>query len=270
MSVLPTALEPRWKREPRLFFTALQFFTRIPVPAWVGWSPEQLNDSARHFPTVGLLVGAVSAGVMLAAALLWPPGVAVLLAMAASVLLTGAFHEDGWADSCDGFGGAHEPAKVLAIMKDSRVGSYATVGVVLVLCLKFQLLLSLLQSHLDAGRSAGLLLAMVLASHSLSRWAALWVMARLSYVREDALSKSKPIAQGIATGPLCAAAGLACLPLLAVGVWGVLAAAAAWGVAALAVVYLRRRLGGYVGDALGATQQLAELAVLLIWALPWL
>lgn len=260
-------------QELRLFFTALQFFTRIPVPAWVGWSPEQLNRSARHFPSVGLLVGAVAGGVLLAALLCWPPVVAVLLSMAAGVLLTGAFHEDGLADSCDGLGGGHSRDQVLAIMKDSRVGSYASVGLVLALGLKAALLFSLVQAPVPlalpvpglpvAAAAALALLATVMASHSLSRAAALGVMARLDYVREDALSKSKPIAQGIGRWPLLAACAVALLPAGLLGWHGALAALAAFGVSMLAVRYLRRRLGGYVGDALGATQQLAELAVLL-------
>jgi adenosylcobinamide-GDP ribazoletransferase len=243
------------KEELRLFLTALQFFTRIPVPGWVGWSPAQLNASARHFPSVGWLVGVLVGGVLLAALQAWPAPIAVGLSLAASVLLTGAFHEDGFADSCDGFGGGLDRERVLAIMKDSRVGSYATVGVVLVLGLKWQLLVLAVQ------RLGPLtLLAAVIASHALSRLAALGVMARLDYVREDALSKSKPIAQGIARGPLCFASLVALLPGLLLGpaVLPALLGVALVGLAA--VRYLRRRLGGYVGDALGATQQLAELA----------
>jgi len=251
-----------WSRgveELRLFFTALQFFTRVPVPAWVGWSPAQLNRSARHFPTVGLFVGAVSGGVLLAATPLWPAPVAVLLAMAASVLLTGAFHEDGFADSCDGFGGGHGKAQVLAIMKDSRVGSYATVGVVLVLALKFQLLLTLLQRE---GATLTLLAAM-LASHAMSRFAALSVMAQLDYVRDDDSAKSKPIAQGIARGPLAFAFTVALAPCAALGWVAVPAVLGALATSGLAARYFRRRIGGYVGDALGATQQVAELVFLL-------
>lgn len=246
------------KEELRLFFTALQFFTRVPVPMWVGWSPDQLNRSARHFPTVGWLVGGVSAGVLLAALQVWPAAVAVLLAMAAGVMLTGAFHEDGFADSCDGFGGGYTPERVMAIMKDSRVGSYATVGVVLMLALKFQLLLAL------APQGAVVLLGVIIASHTLSRWAALCVMATLPYVRDDDSSKSKPIAQGIARGPMLAATLVAAAPVWWVGgqLWWAPPAVlvTAW----LAGRFFKRRIGGYVGDALGATQQLAEVVVLLV------
>jgi adenosylcobinamide-GDP ribazoletransferase len=254
-----------WRREWRLFLTALQFFTRVPVPAWVGWSPEQLNASARHFPTVGCLVGAFSGLVLIVAGALWPPGVAAGLALAAGVWMTGAFHEDGLADSCDGFGGGWEPARILEIMKDSRVGSYATVGVVLVLGLKWQLLALLLQ---QAPTPSEVLLAMV-AAHALSRWAVLLVMARLDYVREDALSKSRPLAQTRpTTAALVLASAVTALPVLCLGWRGLLIGLAALSVHGLAVRFLRRRLGGYVGDALGATQQLAELAVLLALLAP--
>lgn len=251
------------RRELRLFLTALQFFTRVPVPAWVGWSPAQLNASARYFPLVGWGVGAVVGLVLWGASAYWGAGVAAWLALAAGVLLTGAFHEDGFADSCDGFGGGWQRDQVLQIMKDSRVGSYATVGVVLLMGLKAQLLTQLA----ERGWGLALVLAVVTA-HALSRWAVLLVMARLDYVREDASSKSKPIAQGMAAGPLLVATALALAPALLLE-WRALGAVlGAGGVAAFAVRYLRQRLGGYVGDALGATQQLAEVAVLLALSSP--
>lgn len=269
-------------QELRLFFTALQFFTRVPVPGWVGWSPEQLNASARWFPAVGLLVGAVAGGVYAAASWWWPAAVAVALSMVASVWLTGAFHEDGFADSCDGLGGGTATERVLAIMKDSRVGSYAVVGLVLLLLTKHQALVA----AAPAGPLTWLLLS--LASHAASRWSVLWVMARLDYVREDAQSKSKPIAQGIGPGALAWAGLWALVPLAALAasapapalgthapapVLGTFAPALALivlvgvtcGAGACAVRYLRRRLGGYVGDTLGATQQLTEVALLLAW-----
>ncbi len=245
--------------ELRLFFTALQFFTRVPVPAWVGWSPAQLNASARHFPSVGWVVGAVCGGVLLAALQLWSVPVAVLLSMAAGVMLTGCFHEDGFADSCDGFGGGHTPEQVLAIMKDSRVGSYATVGVVLVLALKYQLLVALV-ARTDGALG---LVAVLVACHATSRLAALGVMAQLSYVRDDASSKSKPIAQGIGAGPLVFAVAVALLPCAWLGVSAVPAVGGILLTSLLAARYFQRRLGGYVGDALGATQQVAELVFLL-------
>lgn len=242
--------------ELRLAFTALQFFTRVPVPAWVGWSPEQQRASARYLPAVGCLVGAVAAGVYALARLGWPPGVAVLLSMGASLWLTGAFHEDGLADCCDGFGGGGtDRTRVLAIMKDSRVGSFGVVGLVLVLGLKFQLLLAV---------PAPLFWAVSIGSHAMSRWSALWVMVRLPYLREDGPAKSRAMAQGLSSGALLWGLVWGLLPLSHWGISGVWAALGAFAVAQAAVYWLRARLGGYVGDTLGAAQQCAEVAMLLI------
>ena len=110
-------------QEVRLFFTALQFFTRVPVPAWVGFQSEWLQQCVRYFPLVGALVG-------LWGHACWPQpacgglAVAVVLSMAATIWLTGGFHEDGWADTCDGLGGAVSRDRALTIMKDSRLGAY--------------------------------------------------------------------------------------------------------------------------------------------------
>jgi hypothetical protein len=118
-------------RELEYFFGAIRFFTRLPVPAWVGHSAEALNRSARYFPAVGLLIGGIGALVFIAAAQFWPQPVAVLLSMAATIYATGAFHEDGLADTVDGLGGGWEKLRILEIMKDSRVGSYGVVAMVL-------------------------------------------------------------------------------------------------------------------------------------------
>ncbi|MEO8296517.1 MAG: adenosylcobinamide-GDP ribazoletransferase [Burkholderiales bacterium] len=251
---------PFFKEELRLFLTALQFFTRVPVPAWTGWSAAQLSQSSRYFPLVGIFVGAVAGGVFEGARLLWPPTIAVLLSMVASVLLTGAFHEDGFADSCDGFGGGVERAQVLAITKDSRVGSYAVVGLVLLLAIKFQALLAFATlGTLPPGR----FVLISVAAHAVSRCSVLWVMARLPYVRDDADSKSKPIAVGIGRAALVFATVVAALAAAGLGWTGMPAFLAAALVASGSVRYLRRRLGGYIGDALGATQQVAEAVFLL-------
>ena len=241
-----------------LFFTALGFFTRIPVPAWVPWSPERLNHAARYFPLVGWVVGGVGAGAFLAFALVLPVSLAVILSMAVTIRLTGAFHEDGWADTCDGLGGGWDKAQVLTIMKDSRIGSYGTVGVVLMLLAKAAALVEL-AAHGHAAAALALL-----AAHPLSRLASTSLIHWLPYVREDESSKSKPLARALRPAELAAATafGLAPLTLLA----PLQAAAALAAVAALTLWAARvflRRLGGYTGDLLGAAQQGTELACYL-------
>lgn len=254
-------------RELRLFFTALGFLTRLPVPAWVGWSPAQQAASARHLPTVGWVVGAVQALVLLAAAWLWPPAVAAWLAVAAGLLLTGVFHEDGLADACDGLGGSTTRERALAIMKDSRIGSYGTAALVVALVLKAQLLATLLGPQgWDAFERAPAVLLTLIGAHAASRWTALLVMQRLPYVREEGDGKSATMLLAPLGRPaLLLATAVALAPLLLLGrlaallLVPMLLALAWW-----ATVWLRRRLGGCTGDTLGAVQQVAKLLCLLV------
>lgn len=249
------------RREAEYFFGALRFFSRLPVPGWVGHSAEALNRSARYLPAVGLLVGGLGAAVYWAAAQLWPGTVAVLLAMAATLYATGAFHEDGLSDAADGLGGGWDKARILAIMKDSRVGSYGVVALWLGLAGKFALLSSLPPALVPAALVAG---------HALSRFCALLPMAMLDYARDDESSKARPLAGRLGAGALLfaalfATAGLALLP------WP--QALAGSGLAVLAALWLsakfRRWLGGYTGDCLGAVQQLAEIGFYLGVAARW-
>ncbi|RZJ83520.1 MAG: adenosylcobinamide-GDP ribazoletransferase, partial [Massilia sp.] len=147
----------------RLFFIAVQFFTRLPIPRWVGFEQEWLHHASRYFPLVGIVVGAIAAGVYAAAALIVPAPVAAVLSTAATIYATGAFHEDGFADSCDGLGGGMTRERVLAIMKDSRVGAYGAIGVVCMLGAKCTAL-----AMLPPASAIGALLL----AHPLSRLAA--------------------------------------------------------------------------------------------------
>lgn len=259
-------IRQRLLHEIRLGLTAVQFFTRLPVPAWVGWSPQQAADSVRWLPAVGWIVGGVFGAVLWAAQGGWPVPLAVGLAMWAALWLTGAFHEDGFADCCDALGGHLPPERALAVMKDSRVGAYAVIGLIVLLGLKAAAWVELAQRG-----SGPALIGVAVASHALSRWAPLWVMARLDYVRpEGSGSKSQPLAsQRPSAGALASAAVWALLPslwLLGQGWAGASVVGAVLGVGLVSVGsvrWLRRRLGGYVGDTLGAVQQVAELVFLL-------
>ena len=247
------------KRELEYFFAALRFFTRLPVPAWVGHGQDQLNHAARYFPLIGILVGIIGAGVTELVALALPIGVAVLLGMAATILATGAFHEDGFADSCDGFGGGWDKAQVLTIMKDSRIGSYAALGVGLILLTKWNAL-----TELDAGLGPPFLAIALVAGHAVSRLASTVLIYFLDYVRDDDSSKSKPLAQRMAPGELAVAALCGLAPCLLLPLAEALAALAAVVLATLlAARYFLRRIGGYTGDCLGATQQASEVAFYL-------
>jgi adenosylcobinamide-GDP ribazoletransferase len=255
-------------QELRLFFIALQFLTRVPVPAWVGFEPSWLQQCSRHFPLVGTLVGLFSAAVLAAALQLWPPMVAVLLAMAASIWLTGGFHEDGWADTCDGLGGTVSRARSLEIMKDSRIGSYGALGLVLMLGLKSACLYTLV-----AGQDLALALAGLVLAQGASRAAPIWLIRSLPYAGDPDHAKAKPLATQV-TAATCLVVALwvallaAALALLLPGAAQRLAWALPAGLAATLWMraWFKRRLGGYTGDNLGATQQVVELSLLLAWA----
>jgi adenosylcobinamide-GDP ribazoletransferase len=249
------------RRELEYFFGAIRFFTRLPVPGWVGHSAEALNCSARYFPAVGLIVGGIGALVYHLAAVVWPQTVAVMLSMAATIYATGAFHEDGLADTVDGIGGGWDKLRILEIMKDSRVGSYGVVATVLALVGKFVLL-----SALDGA----LIPLALLASHALSRFCATVLLATMDYVREDLQSKAKPLATRLSGGAMLVALGfvigaLALLPIEKAIVGCLLAALVTLWLSAK----FRRWLGGYTGDCLGATQQVSEIAFYLGLLASW-
>lgn len=249
----------------RLFLTAVQFFTRIPVPAWVGHSAQKLDQSARYLTLVGVCVGGLAAIILWAAALVFPLALAVALSMLGSILITGAFHEDGLSDFADGMGGGYTREKILAIMKDSHVGAYGVIAIVLVLLIKFQVLLALIHST----RSAALVAAALIAAHAVSRLMAASIMLTQQYVRADDSARAKPAAQGLsrssfAIALLIAAAAIMLLPMAGAGMASVFSALAC---ALLLRIYLawllKKKLGGYTGDCLGAVQQITEIGFYL-------
>lgn len=260
-------------REARLLLLALQFLTRVPVPAWVGFDARLMRRAVRHFPLVGALVGVFGAGVALAASRLWPPTVAAVLATAATVWLTAAFHEDGLADTCDALLGAAAREQALAIMKDSRIGTFGATALLLSLGLRVLLLAELMAQPALAAA------AVLVAAHAAGRSVAVALMASLPYARSGEGAAVGGKAGGVA-GQVKAVdtAWALAVGLLALGLaaWAqatsrpalpALAAAGALGGLVLWLRrWLRRRLGGCTGDTLGAAEQLGELTVLLVFA----
>ena len=260
----------------RHYLLAVQFFTRLPVTGrladWVGYSPAMLRASAAHFPGVGWLVAGVAAATyaLLHAALggqarpLSPvvPLVAAVGCTIATVLATGGFHEDGLADVADGLGGSAQRERALEIMKDSRVGAFGAMALALALLTKVSLL-ALIGTH---GLAAALL--SLWSGHVLSRGWPLLLIRRLAHVGDTATSKSKPLADRIGLPALWVAVAWCLLPLALMG-WalGAITLAACFGASAVAAAcmgrWFARRLQGFTGDCLGATQQVCELAFYL-------
>ncbi|MGG7665363.1 adenosylcobinamide-GDP ribazoletransferase [Dyadobacter sp. BHUBP1] len=249
-----------------LFFTALQFYTRLPAPKWLVYRPENLSLATAYLPLVGWIVGLTAGIVWAVADYLTNPSIAVLCSMAISILLTGAFHEDGFADVCDGFGGGWTREKILEIMKDSRVGTYASVGLILILALKFALLQSIV------GQESAVI-GVLISGHALSRLMPVFVIYMLPYSR-DTDSKAKPVAEKPPFSVLISAVAFGILPLFGMVVYlrqpQLLVAILVLGVITILLArYFKTWIGGYTGDCLGAIQQVCEVAfyfyIVVLW-----
>ena len=238
------------------FRHAVRLLTIVPLPSEKSFEPDWLPRAAKYFPLVGLLLGAVLAAVLLGASALWSGLVPALLAVTAGVLLTGAFHEDGLADSADSLGG-QTPERRLAIMKDSRIGSYGTLALIASFALRVAALaamppwtaaVALVAAH-AGGRCAGVLLINTVP----------YVAERIGKIvqSDDPLRRHEVL--------LTCAFALAGFAPLAVLAWpaAVTAALAGIVVSLLAARLAIRLLGGYTGDVAGAIEQLFEVAVLL-------
>ena len=253
------------KHEARVFFTALMFYTRLPCPAWVGHSEELMNQSTRYFPLIGWIVGAAGAAVLYWSSFVFSPFIAAVLSVVATVLITGAFHEDGFADMCDGFGGGWTKARILDIMKDSRLGTYGAVGLLLLIGLKVAATVQLITLLPPA------MLAMVIVlSHVLSRLAAVTVIYTHAYSRADASSKVKPVAKRLATRDLLIATAFVLPLFLVLGrpVFLLVIVPVYLGKIYLAA-FFQRWIDGYTGDCLGAVQQVTEVVTLLTFIALW-
>jgi adenosylcobinamide-GDP ribazoletransferase len=260
------------RAEWRYFLLALGFFTRIPVPNFADFDESELNHSAKYFPLIGIIVGLVGAGAFVLSAQFLPQNIAVLISIASTIYLTGAFHEDGLADSADGLGGGWQREKILTIMQDSRLGTYGAAALFLMLFSKFQLLNSLNNYLVPFALIAG---------HALSRLAAVYIMASLSYTKPG--GKAKPLATQIGAVDLVVANVFGLLPFFAIVALLVvnkhaLDISVKFVLMTLIPVLLswiwwrqkiHKWLGGYTGDTLGAVQQITELAFyvgVVIWS----
>lgn len=240
-----------------VFRLATQLLTRLPVGE-PEWSPEAMQATPRWYPGVGILVGVLSALALWVALAVFPPVIAVLIAMAVGIGVTGAMHEDGLADCCDAFGGHALTERALEIMRDSRLGTYALLGLGMTLALKVATLAQF--AHFSTGLAA----AALIGGHAISRLAVVAVMSTLVYVREE--GAGKPVAGGEGNLGLATVLGIFGVVPMAViaGLWPTIVALIGGGLGLWAIRRMsQRRVGGYTGDCLGAAQQVSELGFLL-------
>jgi len=245
------------KNELASFLLALQFLTRLPIATENMFTPQRLSSSVKYYPLVGVLIGALCASIYWAAINVFAGPVAVLIAIAAGLLLTGAFHEDGLADTFDGIGGGETRERSLEIMKDSRLGTYGTGALVMALAIKAAALMTL---------PIGMVCLALICGHGLSRLSSILVISSSQYARDE--GTAKPVVEGISPLGLATAlaTGIAILILWAfvhpiTGViWGVVGLMLGHGLMRL---FYERKLRGYTGDTLGAAQQASEIGFYL-------
>ena len=236
------------------------FFTRLPCPRWVDHDPTYLTKSSRYFPLVGIIVGGLGACIYLIASFVFAHSISIVLSMIATILITGAFHEDGLADVCDGFGGGWTKDDILRIMKDSRIGAYGVIGTICALGLKFLCLLEM--PH-------GVIVPAMISGHALSRFAGVTLLYTHPYVRSEDV-KAKPAAEKMDIPSLLLAGIFGLMPLLLFKDAQVL-----WALVPVFVArfwlgrYFRKWIGGQTGDCGGATQQVCEVVFYLTLPLVW-
>lgn len=247
------------KYQWQLFLLALSFFSRLPVGANLPYSSERMNQSGRYFPLVGGVIALLCYGCYMVANIYLPANIALFFMMLASVLITGAFHEDGLADMADGIGGGMTVEKRLAIMKDSRIGTYGSVSLILALLGKYLLLESVIEFSTISFA------VVICCGYISSRAVAASMIFNTPYVTDLDQSKSKPLAQQQTIRELFTICITGLIPLLFLPFYTAL-----WIIVLLLVCrvlfksWLMKRLGGFTGDCLGALQQICELLIYTI------
>lgn len=259
------------KKQRDIFFTALMFYTRIPCPKNINHDPEYLNKATRFFPVIGWIVGGVIWFVFYMASFFFSTELSLLLGITAGILTTGAFHEDGFADVCDGFGGGWTKEKILVIMKDSAIGAYGAIGLILLFLIKYRVASEMI-IHSSAKSVPFALPLLFISAHSVSRLAAISIIFTHQYSREDANSKSKPIAQQVTWREVLGSLFFGLLPILFLAYFQwqlVFVLLPVFAARFFLARYFQKWIDGYTGDCLGATQQVCEvvfyLSVVGLW-----
>lgn len=240
------------------FWNALRFLTVIPAPDIDRVEDDWLIRAAKYFPLIGIIVGGVSAGVLLLAGEIWSGLLPPLLAVGVGTVLTGALHEDGLADTADGFGGGRSRDTRLAIMKDSRIGTYGALALGFSVALRVAALVALPPW---VGAAA------LIAAHAGGRFAAAAVMSLLPYAGDPAATKLTYTEASLRRSEIVLAVIFVLVAALPLARTGVLVALIGLSLGAALVASFagraQRLIGGYTGDVLGAAEQLFEVGFLL-------
>ena len=249
----------------KYLLTAIVYFTRIPGIRNAPFDETAQRQALKYFPLIGWLVGAIGALILYLGSLIVPASIAVVGAIIAMLLITGAMHEDGLADSVDAFGGGYDRERILTIMKDSNLGVFGGLALIVTLAMKTLLLLEL------TALNVGLTMLAIMFTQASSRFAVLLIPASLDYVQHSPDSKSRPmVGKRFPVSSVAFSGLIIALPLLFLNdlaYWSGLLVAL---VASFALsLYFKSRIGGYSGDCLGATQQITELLIYLTLLVSW-
>lgn len=251
-----------WRGQLNLLLLSVSFLTRIPVGNSLRYSEDLMNQSLRYYPVVGLLLGLILSTVLFICQSFLPLIPSVIITVASGIAITGAFHEDGFADLFDGIGGGTDVERTLDIMKDSRLGTYGVSALAMMLLLKISVLVELAE-RMDISY----LIFSLTTAQMLSRTSAVLVIASSDYVRLD--GKAKPIADAISSNTLTALNLITFISLIIIGIFmGLNFIILSVTGAAIGHFIMRRlfepRLKGYTGDCLGAVQQASELGIYVV------
>lgn len=249
------------KRETHIFLTAVLFYTRIPCPKWVDHDPEYTRESARYFSLIGWIVGSIGALVFWSTHFIFTTEIAIVLSMFSTVWATGGFHEDGLADVCDGFGGGWTKEKILLIMKDSRLGTFGVLGLIIIFLLKFLSLSAITTSQIPFA---------IIAAHVFSRTVAARMLARGNYVQNNNNAKAGSAASKLS--PISLIMNLLIgfsVFLLFDNVWTILVIFPMFFMEIYLYRFYKKWIGGYNGDCAGTVQQITEiifyLGIIALW-----
>lgn len=246
------------KRELNLLFTAIVSYTRLPSPVTLQYSEKIMSESFRYFPFVGILVGTLGAMLYLLLSFCFNIYIAVAGTLIGLALITGCMHEDGFADFFDGFGGGYTKERILTIMKDSHIGAFGVIALILLFLLKVMIFVSI-----DKQVFPGLLLS----AHALSRVFPLFMINTSTYARSEA-SKGDYTRNKISAGSIAIAVLLGTLPLVLFPLpFFAIALISSSCFFLLFRRYLHRKIQGFTGDTLGALQQFTELLIFLSYIL---
>jgi adenosylcobinamide-GDP ribazoletransferase len=241
------------------FLNAVRFMTIVPVPSSdAATAPEWLSHCVKYFPSVGVGIGAASAVMLLLAGSIWGPVIAALLAVATSIVVTGALHEDGLADTADGFGGGRSVENRLAIMKDSRIGTCGALALAFGIALRVA---TLAEMPLWTGAAA------LIAAHAAARITPAFVMNALAYAGDTAVRRVSYTGAPVSANDIRLALVVVVGALLPLALISILSVASGLllgaGLATAITLWARRLIGGYTGDVLGAIEQMFEIGFLL-------